>query len=155
MTSDTTTEPRPSPLTEPLRRIARAFAGVSRPLAGRRLFTLWAILVHQGRTSGRTYRTPIVARRTTDGFVIPMPFGAGTQWAKNLIAAGGGTLRWNGADHLIAEPEIIDGSQAEAAFSRWQRAGVRAFGMRTFMRVQRVDQPSGDSASRPASRTNR
>jgi hypothetical protein len=155
MTSDTTTEPRPSPLADPIRRIARAFAGVSRPLAGRRGFTLWAVLVHQGRTSGRTYRTPIAARPTAGGFVIPMPFGAGTQWAKNLIAAGGGTLRWNGADHLIAEPEIIDATEAEAAFSRWQRAGVRAFGMRTFMRVRRVDQPSGDTGSRPASRTNR
>lgn len=155
MTTDTTTEPRPTPRAEPLRRIAKAFAGLSRPLAGRRWFTLWAILVHHGRTSGRTYRTPIVARPTADGFVIPMPFGGGTQWAKNLIAAGGGTLRWNGADHLIESPELIDADQADPAFSRWQRAGVRAFGMTTFMRVRRVDQRSGDAASRPASRTNR
>ena len=75
---------------------------------------------------------------------IPMPFGDGTQRAKNVIAAGGGTLRWNGA-----------AAQAEAAFSRWQPAGVRAFGMATFMRVRRVAQRSGDAASRPASRTNR
>lgn len=155
MTTNTTTEPRRSPQAEPLRRAAKAFAGLSRPLAGRRWFTLWAVLVHRGRTSGRTYRTPIVARPTTDGFVIPMPFGDGTQWAKNLIAAGAGTLRWNGRDHRIVDPEIVGAADAEAAFSRWQRGGVRAFGMTTFMRVRCVDQPSGDAGSRPASRTNR
>jgi len=43
-------------------------------------------LEHRGCTSGRTYRGPVVVIKTADGFLVPLPFGAATQWATNVLA---------------------------------------------------------------------
>jgi deazaflavin-dependent oxidoreductase (nitroreductase family) len=139
MTTNTTLTPQRSPITEAMRRITMLFGRATRPLAGRRWFTLWAVLVHRGRKSGLEYRTPIVARPTLDGFIIPLPFGAGTQWTKNLLAAGAGRLRWNGTEFEIRDPEIVDSADAARSFSRVQQAGIRAFGMKEFVRVRRFN----------------
>ena len=43
-----------------------------------------SVIQHQGRTSGSTYDTPIVPFTTSDGFVIPLPYGARADWVKNV-----------------------------------------------------------------------
>jgi hypothetical protein len=55
---------------------------------GRRLMKV-AVIHHQGRRSGRQYATPTSARPTRDGFVVPMTFGEGADWVRNVQAAGG------------------------------------------------------------------
>ncbi len=116
------------------RRFTTLFGPISRPLAGRRWFRLWAVLHHVGRTSGRAYAIPVVARRTADGFVIPLPFGEGTQWVRNLQAAGGGTLRWDGRDHAFVDPVIVDADAVAADFGGFERAIMRRAGA-SFVRV--------------------
>ena len=125
------------PRTEPsgtgadlLRRIAVVFGPLARPLAGRRWFRLWGVLHHVGRTSGRPYATPIVARRVTDGFVIPLPFGERTQWLRNLQAAGAGTIRWDGRDYGFVDPRVVDLPDAADAFSGVQQTAMRRTGAR-------------------------
>ena len=121
-----------------VRRIARSFVPLSRPLAGTRWFRLWAVLHHTGRRSGRAYATPVVARPVADGFVIPMPFGDETQWARNLLAAGQGVLHWNGAEHPVVEPRVIEWEEAGPAFNRLQGAIIGRIGSRRFVRVRRA-----------------
>src|SRR6185436_7904690 len=102
MTTQSTTlnagQPR---FSRPIRRLAGPIAPVARLVAGRRWFPFYAILRHTGRTSGTAYATPVVALRTPDGFMIPLPFGDATQWAKNLAAADGGGLRFGGLEYRI------------------------------------------------------
>jgi deazaflavin-dependent oxidoreductase (nitroreductase family) len=124
---------------ELLRRIAVVFGPLSRPLAGRRWFRLWGVLHHVGRTSGRPYATPIVARRVTDGFVIPLPFGERTQWLRNLQAAGAGTIRWDGRDYGFVDPRVVDLADVTDAFSGAQQAALRRAGARC---VRVVDAPA-------------
>jgi deazaflavin-dependent oxidoreductase (nitroreductase family) len=78
--------------------IARRFAGW---LPG------FGILQYRGRKSGRTYRTPINAFRRDDSFVFALTYGADVQWVKNVVAAGGCTLRTRGRDVLLVEPELF------------------------------------------------
>ena len=106
-----------------------------RPLAGRRLFPLWAVLHHRGRTSGRDYATPIVARRTRDGFVIPMPFGEATQWSRNVEASGAAAIRWRGADYTVERPREIDFETAKPAFGPVLRPLLRLVGIERFIEV--------------------
>ncbi len=94
---------------------------VTKPLAGRRFFPLWAIMRHTGRTSGKAYAIPIVTLRTPEGFIIPLPFGNSTQWLKNLVAAGRGSIRFAGQEYAIAEPRTIDYSEARDYLPRWAR----------------------------------
>jgi deazaflavin-dependent oxidoreductase (nitroreductase family) len=118
--------------------VIRAFNPLARPLAGRRLFHLWGIVHHQGRKTGRAYATPVVIRADATTFTIPLPFGERTAWANNLIAAGGGRIRWAGADHDVTNPQIVSLPEAELAFDRFQRFALRRFGIDRFLRVTRV-----------------
>ncbi len=90
-----------------LLRVVRFVSRLTRPLAGRRFFPLWAVLRHRGRRSGREYAVPVGVRMTADGYFIALPFGERTQWVHNVVAAGGCTLRWRGEDLVLADPTIV------------------------------------------------
>jgi len=118
--------------------MARFFGPVAKPVAGTRVFPLWAILRHTGRTSGKANSTPIVALHAPDGFLIPLPFGDATQWAKNLLAAGGGSIRSAGREHQIVEPRIIDSAAATPYLPAFIRFAARRLGLRHWVLVRRV-----------------
>jgi hypothetical protein len=119
-----------------MRTLARVTAPLARPLAGRRLFPIWAVLHTRGRRSGRELAIPVVVRRTQDGFVIPLPFGEGTQWTKNVIAAGGCEVRWAGADHALMHPQLVGIESVADAFSPFQRWALPRIGADRFMRLR-------------------
>jgi deazaflavin-dependent oxidoreductase (nitroreductase family) len=125
-------------LSRPVRILARAAGPIAKPLAGTRWFPLWAILRHTGRTSGKAYAIPVVARATPDGFIIPLPFGDATQWARNLFAAGGGSIRVGGREHEIAEPRIVNGDVAAAYLPPLLRFVVGRLGLRQYVLVRRL-----------------
>ena len=123
----------------PIRANARSFGPIANRLAGRRLFPLWVILRHTGRTSGTAYATTVVAIRTPDGFMIPLPFGSATQWAKNLFGAGGGSLRSHGREYRIVEPRIVSREVADAHLPLPFRFMAGRFGLREYVIVRRVE----------------
>ena len=122
----------------PIRALARPFGPIANRVAGTRIFPLWAIVRHTGRTSGKPYATPVVARPTPDGFLIPLPFGDATQWAKNLFAAGGGSIRFAGREHRIEEPVIVDLETASAHLPLPIRFASRRIGLRHWVAVRAV-----------------
>jgi deazaflavin-dependent oxidoreductase (nitroreductase family) len=137
MSSAPTTFEAGSPrISGPIRRLARHLGPIARPMAGRAGFPLYAVLHHTGRTSGKAYATPVVALRVADGFLIPLPFGDATQWAKNVFAAGGGSLTWAGRDYGIADPSVIDRSDARADLPRLVRFLSARMGLRHFVLVR-------------------
>ena len=107
----------------PPRWLVNATAPVARALAGRRWVPLWALIRHRGRRSGTAYETPIAVVPTTDASIvmIGLPWGATTNWARNVVAAGGASLRWRGRDVELGRPRIVDGAEAE----RLARAPLR------------------------------
>ena len=122
----------------PIRRLAKPLGQIARPLAGTRWFPLWAILRHTGRTSGTAYATPVVALRTGDGFIIPLPFGDATQWAKNVFAAAGGSVRSAGREHEIGEPRIVEGEDAAVHLPPPIRFLAGRLGLRQYVLVRRI-----------------
>lgn len=124
-----------------MRTLARVTAPLARPLAGRRFFPLWAVLHTRGRRSGRELAIPIVVRRTPDGFVAPLPFGDGTQWVKNVVAAGGCALTWAGEDRALVQPEVVGFDQVADLFSPFQRWALPRIGAHRFIRLR--DRPLG------------
>ncbi|HEX7172010.1 MAG TPA: nitroreductase/quinone reductase family protein [Candidatus Limnocylindria bacterium] len=130
--------PRPSLVARVTRAIARATAPLSRPLAGRRPFPLWAVVRHRGRHSGRSYAVPVAIRASSDSFTIPLPWGQETQWLRNVVAASGCEIRWRGAEHAATAPRVIGFEEAAGAFHPLQRAVMRAAGIRAFLRLERT-----------------
>ena len=83
----------------------RFFNPLSRRFAGR--LPWFGILVYRGRRSGRTYRTPINAFRRDGHYIFALTYGSEVQWVRNVLAAGGCTLRTMGRDVTLVEPELF------------------------------------------------
>jgi deazaflavin-dependent oxidoreductase (nitroreductase family) len=122
-------------------------------LAGRRHFHMAAQIRHTGRRSGRTYTTPVSARRSGDMVVIALTFGNQSDWSRNVRSAGGGTLRIEGEDYHVTQPQVMSRQEAkplvQAAFSRMNRAGFRMLGIKQVMilRVLSAEHLPGPAAA--------
>lgn len=68
----------------------------------------FALVRHQGRKSGRLYETPVIVVRTEDGFLFALTYGPDVDWYQNLLAAGSGSLRWNGKEFVLKDPQVVD-----------------------------------------------
>lgn len=109
-------------MTDPKRRsgppkaLVRATDSIAMAIAGRRWIPVWAVIHHRGRRSGTDYATPIAVIPTLDPGVIliGLPWGPKTNWARNVVAAGGARLRWRGSEHEVAAPRIIGTQEAVA-----------------------------------------
>jgi deazaflavin-dependent oxidoreductase (nitroreductase family) len=117
-------------------RLSHATGPIALRVAETGLISIWGVVRHRGRRSGKLYSTPIAIRPTPDGFVLPLPWGEGTDWCRNLRAAGGGVINWRGADIDVSSPEIIDASAALPAFNAALRPIVRTIGIKKFLRVR-------------------
>jgi deazaflavin-dependent oxidoreductase (nitroreductase family) len=70
----------------------------------------FGIVAHQGRRSGRTYRTPVnVFRHRGDGpgaWVFALIYGRG-DWVRNVEAAGTAGLLTRGTEHRLVDPRVV------------------------------------------------
>lgn len=71
------------------------------------------VIEHRGRKSGRTYKTPVVAVPQGEDWVIPLTYGTGRDWVRNLQAAGGGELVVKGKRVRVVDPRIVPGDSVQ------------------------------------------
>lgn len=96
-----------------------------------------SIVEHVGRTSGSRYRTPVVAVPTDDGFVIALPYGPGTDWARNVLAAGSATIEHEGHTTPVERPEVVPAQTVDALFPVREQRTHRRFGVTDFLLLLR------------------
>jgi len=119
--------------------LARSTNGLMIRFAGHRWNPIFAVVEHVGRRSGGPYAAPVAARRTADGFVVSLAFGAQVDWHRNLVAAGGGTIRWRGRAYRVSAPARIDRTAAMAAFHPIQRFFLRLAAIDGYIQVTDAD----------------
>jgi deazaflavin-dependent oxidoreductase (nitroreductase family) len=79
---------------------------VVRTFAGR--LPYFAIVVHDGRSSGRSYRTPVNAfARPDGGFTLALTYGTDSQWVRNVLARGGCTVESRGRSLRLTNPRMV------------------------------------------------
>ncbi|HWU40337.1 MAG TPA: nitroreductase family deazaflavin-dependent oxidoreductase, partial [Candidatus Acidoferrum sp.] len=100
-----------------------------------RVHSLFALVQHVGRKSGREYSTPVRLVRRGDSFIIPMIYGNRSDWYKNLLAAGTMKLTWQGQTHRVGNAEPLEVSLAEKEFPWISRFLFRLEGLPAFLRV--------------------
>jgi deazaflavin-dependent oxidoreductase (nitroreductase family) len=120
------------------RRLARFNRRVTNHITGPFATQLpgFAVVRHTGRRSGRTYRTPVNAFRSADGYVIALTYGAEAQWVRNVLAAGGCELETRGRRIALTAPELFH-DEARRAVPPPVRAALRLLGVADFMRLRR------------------
>jgi deazaflavin-dependent oxidoreductase (nitroreductase family) len=96
-----------------------------------RVMRLWApyvpplaVVTHIGRSSGRVYRTPVMAFPSGDRVVIALTYGE-TDWSRNVLAGGDAQLTRLGRTRRMSHPRLTSSAEELPAGTRWT---VRVFG---------------------------
>jgi len=91
------------------RRLARFNVHVTNRIQGTWAWRLapWVVVIHAGRRSGRTYRTPIFGHVGRDQVVLPVLYGTESDWVRNVLAAGGGAVTRAGVTRAIANARLV------------------------------------------------
>ena len=90
----------------------------------------FAVVIHVGRVSGRTYRTPVNMFRRGDAYVFVMTYGPDADWVRNVDAAGTCEITTRGGSIRLVDPQH---------YSDASRTDVPA-PVRTVLRLIDVDQ---------------
>lgn len=111
----------------PPRILVKATEPIANALAGRRALPLFAVMHHRGRKSGTDYATPVAVVPASDPnlVLIGLPWGRRTNWAANVVAAGGADLTWKGGLHSTTSPRIIEPAEAAVLAKRLFRPIVK------------------------------
>lgn len=108
-----------------------------------------ATLEHVGRTSGTTYFTPVHPTIHETTVLIPAPLGVGSQWARNVQAAGRARMQFHEMLYELDHPELIPVSETGMYPPRvaapFDRMGWR------YLRLNLVTMVPGTFASHAAS----
>jgi deazaflavin-dependent oxidoreductase (nitroreductase family) len=97
-----------------------------------------SVIKHQGRTTGRTYKNPVWAVPTEDGFLIATVYGPRTDWVKNVLASGSATVVHQGDTYIVDQPEIVPLASVRAYFPAKIRRPQRVVRVDQCLRVRRV-----------------
>ncbi len=108
-------------------------------LAGRRHWYA-SVIRHAGRRSGKIYSTPVVAEKVSgDGFIVPLPYGTGTDWLRNVLASGQATITTGGRTFDVVDPHVIDAVSAAPKLAPRRRRTFERFGVDKFVTFDLAD----------------
>jgi deazaflavin-dependent oxidoreductase (nitroreductase family) len=121
------------------RALARFNKHITNPLAMRipRLGPL-STVVHRGRRSNREYRTPVAAFPCGDAFAIPLPYGRGTDWVRNVEHAGTAILEFRNEPVAVFRPRIVGRSDAWDCLPLYTQPPLRFIGTSEFLLLRRA-----------------
>jgi deazaflavin-dependent oxidoreductase (nitroreductase family) len=68
----------------------------------------YAVVVHRGRRSGNTYRTPVMASVAGDDIAIGVLYGPRSDWVRNLLTDGRGEIVRCGRTYELLDPKLVD-----------------------------------------------
>lgn len=113
----------PLPAWLPRSPFSRAFNRLARHLP-KYPYSPIAVVLHEGRKSGKRHETPVLAFRSESGFAISLPYGRDTDWVKNVLAADGCRLAFRGKQLSLTHPRTIQGPHTRRLFPAPVRAGL-------------------------------
>ena len=122
------------------RRVVNRYVNpVTRPITRR--LPSFAILTHPGRTSGRSYRTPVNVFRRGDDYLFFLTYGSDVQWVKNVLAAGYCSIELRGRIVELVEPELITDPELRPAPSHVRFVERRIAGVTQYLRMRTARRP--------------
>lgn len=95
----------------------------------------FSIIRHVGRKSGKEYETPLVIRRSKNGFVAELNYGAKVDWHKNVKSANNCKVLWHRKTYTINGIKPLDTATIMAAFPLPMRAILRLGGRHEFIEL--------------------
>lgn len=100
--------------------------------------TQTSLIRHTGRSSGRTYETPVDIIETADGVLIALPYGTRADWVRNVVAAGSATIVSGGRSFGVEAPIIAATSDVEGQIPARTLRTLRVFGVTECLHLKRA-----------------
>lgn len=107
-----------------------------------------SVVHHVGRTSGRPYRTPVVALPTEDGFLFALPYGLRSDWVRNVLAAGSATLEHRGRSTQLTRLSLVPADHANRLLPRSQQRIHSVYGVDDFLLADQIGSPPATHAEK-------
>lgn len=84
------------------------------------------VLTHVGRVTGTVHRTPLDAYPVDGGYLFTLVYGSGSDWVRNVLAAGHAELSVDGTTVRLTAPRLVGLDEADQALGtpgrrRWLR----------------------------------
>jgi len=87
------------------------------------------VITHQGRVSGKTFRTPLDAHPVDNGYIFILMHGSDSDWVQNILATGTASLKVGADEYELVSPRLVPKDVA------WQRLPGTAKPPPGFLRV--------------------
>jgi len=119
------------------RALARLNRRVANPVV--RLLAGWlpplAIVRHRGRTTGRTYVTPVVAFRAGNDLVIGVLYGTSSDWVRNVRTARQARVTRLGKTREYTQPRLVGIAEVLGLLPATAGGAFRLLGIRHFLHL--------------------
>jgi deazaflavin-dependent oxidoreductase (nitroreductase family) len=110
----------------------------------KRVFNPWElrravrpVLIHVGRRSGTQYRTPLDAHPVDGGYVFVLVYGSGSDWVRNVLAAGNARLDLDGGAETVdlTAPRLVDAGEARRVLPDTVKSPPRLLRITEYLRM--------------------
>ena len=96
----------------------------------------FGLVVHRGRRSGKTFRTPVNVFVRSDEYVFALTYGLDSDWVKNVLTAGGCDLETRRRTLRLCRPRL-EHTQTRADLPLPVRLILRATKVHDFLILER------------------
>lgn len=118
-----------SPVVNTVRRMNRSLTNPRVMRTAGNAGTQTSVIEHIGRRSGKTYETPVDIIETTTRLLIALPYGARTDWLRNVLAAGSATVVSGGERIPVERPAVVATADVEELIPVRTLRTLRLFGV--------------------------
>ena len=93
----------------------------------------FSTVVHVGRSTGKTYRTPVTVFEDEGTYRIALTYGPSADWVQNVVAAGDFWLEHQRSLVHLNEIQIVDATDASQHVPAPVRIALGAIGADSFL----------------------
>lgn len=126
-----------SPVVNTVRRMNRSLTNPRVMRTAGNAGTQTSVIEHIGRRSGKTYETPVDIIETTTRLLIALPYGARTDWLRNVLAAGSATVVSGGERIPVERPAVVATADVEELIPVRTLRTLRLFGVSQCLRLEK------------------
>jgi deazaflavin-dependent oxidoreductase (nitroreductase family) len=95
----------------------------------------FGVVIHTGRRSARRYQAPVNVFPVEDGYLFALTYGPGSDWVKNVLAAGGCELRTRGRTIRLVSPQLVH-DESRRGIRPLERQVLRLLGVADFLHLK-------------------
>jgi deazaflavin-dependent oxidoreductase (nitroreductase family) len=108
----------------------------------------WQTLTHVGRSSGRTYRTPLEAHEIDGKYLFVLVYGSGADWVQNTLAEGTAVLQAGDEEVRLSSPRIVSEEIARPMLAGKAKLPPRLLKIDEFLIMDIVSRERGAATQR-------